>query len=106
MEDSSSLFATAVQRQHAGQFNEAAQLYAEVLAQEPGHEQARLMLGVLSGKADHYLNMGICYGALWQNDKAIEYLRMALSLRPEMAEAHLALGKALYVTGDVRGAID
>jgi len=106
VEDSSSLFATAVQRQHAGQFNEAAQLYAEVLAQEPGHEQARLMLGVLSRKADHYLNMGICYGALWQNDKAIEYLRMALSLRPEMAEAHLALGKALYVTGDVRGAID
>jgi tetratricopeptide (TPR) repeat protein len=52
-----------------------------------------------------YMNLGIIYKNMGQFNKAIEYHKHALSLRPEKAAAHLNLANAYAAKGLTREAI-
>jgi tetratricopeptide (TPR) repeat protein len=106
VQDCSTLLETAVQLQRSGEFVKAAGLYAEILAIDPNHAQAKFLQGILAHKADHLLTMGICYAGLFDYEKAMNALTQSIALRPQSAEAHLTLGKVLHMIGESRSAID
>ncbi|TLZ16441.1 MAG: tetratricopeptide repeat protein [Gammaproteobacteria bacterium] len=103
----------------------AAEQASEVLKVAPGHPLATLLLGVARrGCGDpeaaarileplpaahpnwalaHY-EFGITLGALGQGQAAIGALRRALELKPDLAEAWLALAGHLSAIGDTAGA--
>ena len=106
MQDSSTLLEKAVQMQRSGEFVEAAKIYDEILAIDPDNAQAKFLQGILAHKADHFLTMGICNAGLFNYDKAIELFNQSIALRPDVAQAHMELGKVLHMTGESRSAID
>jgi tetratricopeptide (TPR) repeat protein len=67
--------AKATQLHQAGHLREAEQLYLAVVAADPTHTYALNNLGILASQAD-------------RPEEAMEYLRRALSLEPDVAEFH------------------
>lgn len=72
-------FDLAVQLHHAGNLQQAEQLYRRILAEQPRHVEALHMLGLLAHQVGHH-------------DAAIDLMRQALSLQPAYFEARCNLG--------------
>jgi Tfp pilus assembly protein PilF len=85
-------FDLALQHHQAGRLAEAEQLYRQILAQQPGHTDALLNLGVIANQVG-------------QNDLAADLLRQAIALKPDYAEAHNNLGIAMRGKGHLDDAI-
>ena len=73
----------------AGRLAEAERIYRQVLAQQPNHADALHLLGVLAVQA----------GRL---DAAVELIRRAIRLKPDLAGAHVNLGNVLKEHGETR----
>ncbi len=86
------LFELAVQFQHAGNFQQAEQLYRQILQADPEHVDALHMLGLLAHQVG-------------RNDMAIDFIGQALRLRPNFFGAHSNLGNILQEMGRLPEAI-
>lgn len=73
-------------------FQEAIDIYNEVLKINP-----KFYLG--------YIALGYAYDKLENYDKAEEYFRQALSINKSMADAHAGLGFVLFKKGDLKGSL-
>lgn len=93
MTATSEMFETALQYQRSGQIQQAADIYRQILIQDPDHVDALHHLGL----ASHQLG---------RSEEAIEYLRRAVHLNPGFAEAHNSLGVALAKAGKLEEAAD
>jgi predicted O-linked N-acetylglucosamine transferase (SPINDLY family) len=82
----------ALQAYHAGDFQQAQQLYLQILRHDPEHVEALQMLGLLM------LQTG-------RLQLAVQYLTRALSLRPDLEEAQCNLGIVLAKQGMIPAAI-
>lgn len=103
----------------------AAEQAAEILKVVPAHPHATLLLGVArrrmgeasaaveilstlvakhpNAAAAHY-ELGLALGAEHQGDAAVNALRRAVELKPDMGDAWRALGDHLTAIGDAQGA--
>jgi protein O-GlcNAc transferase len=100
----------------AGRLGEAEKIYRQVLAQQPDHAVALLLLGMLAGRAgrlemavelirrsaqfepdraEAHGNLGNFLKDLGQLDEAIASYREAIRLKPDLVAAHSNLGNAL-----------
>ena len=116
----------ALQYHQSGQLDAAAEIYREVLADEPQNADARHLLGLValqsgnyelaadqilrairlkSGVAVFHSNLGVAYQSLKKLDEAIACFRRAIKLAPNHAEAHNNLANALREQGKVPEAI-
>jgi len=112
----SQLLAQAKQLYRDGQFGPAAQLYARVLALEPGQEEALRHSGMIAlaahqhqravqffdrliqsrpDEAAAYNHRGVALAALGQHDAAIASYERAIAIRPDDADVHCNRGTAL-----------
>lgn len=118
-------FNAAMRHHQAGQLAEAEQLYAQVLAAEPGHLHALMLSGALAhmagrnedavglfGRAlaineqpDVHYNIGLAKWALGQRAEAMAHWERALALNPDFAQAHMNLGNALREDGRTADAV-
>jgi len=117
---SSKLFSLALRHQHAGQFQQAEQLYRQVLAEDPRNSDALHLLGTLAlqaGKpaiahqlieqatkvtsniAEYWLNLGLAQAGLNQLDIALQSINRALQLKPEFADAFYHKANILLKNG-------
>ena len=85
-------FDWALRHRQAGQLQQAEQLCRQILARQPGHAEALLLLG------------GMAYQG-GRNDLAVELLRQVIALDPRHFEAHNNLGVALRDQGQLDEAI-
>jgi len=76
----------AIADHKAGRFAEAENVYRQVLAQQPNHAHALLLLGLIASQAG-------------QLDESIELIQRAIRVKPDYAEAHNNLGNALRDKG-------
>lgn len=115
----------AMRAHQSGQFPQAEQLYAQVLAAEPANMQALVLSGALAhmggrnadaadlfGRAlaiseqpDLHYNAGVAKWALGERAGATAHWRRALALNPNFAPAHLNLGSALREAGEIDAAL-
>jgi tetratricopeptide (TPR) repeat protein len=77
---------------HAGNLRQAEILYRRVLDAEPNNAHALCNLGVLINQAE-------------RPDEAIDYLRRAVALQPEVGEVHNNLAMAYLGSQDVRAGV-
>ena len=126
MQGVSSLMAGAESLRSENQFSEAEVLYRQVLDQNPRHapawcglaqmamttrrfELAAPLLGKAIGCAPnepaHYVDLGICLGAMNRWELAVQAQRKALQLAPEHLSALNNLGKALAARNQVSESI-
>jgi tetratricopeptide (TPR) repeat protein len=117
----------ALRRHRAGELEEAAALYARLLAVRPNDPQALHLSGlvayqkgdaqtalpqirraiVLDGRQPEFHNsLGVVLLARHQAAQAAEAFRRALALMPDYAEAHNNLGNALQALGQPAAACD
>ena len=54
--------------------------------------------------AHPYLNLGLLFQVQYKQDRAVEYFLKALSLDPRLAAAHVSLGRAYAVRGEMEKA--
>lgn len=120
------LFAAAVQQHQAGQLPQAAQLYRQVLQQQPNHARALSMLGVIACQTgnllegityyrqaialapaliDAYHNLALALQMSGQLDEAIQQYRMAIAQQPNHVETHHHLGRLLIQQGQIKEGI-
>jgi predicted TPR repeat methyltransferase len=106
----------------AGRTHEAAEIYRDVLSQNPNHPDALRLLGMVArqeGKLDDALNLirrsievdparaetwhnlGDVMRSLNRPDDAVSAYTKAVELRPDWAEAHGALGNVLREMGNL-----
>jgi Flp pilus assembly protein TadD len=111
---------------YGGRFYEASQVYHAMLQADPGHAEARFMLGMVSfqvGELEHAealirqtarerpdwmlppYNLGVIYDALGQHGRALACYRRALELRPDFTSALVNLGNSMLGRGDLEGAV-
>jgi tetratricopeptide (TPR) repeat protein len=116
------LFALAVERQQAGDFQQAEQLCRQILQAEPRHAEALHLLGVLAlqtGKHDAAIdlirralqlkpdfvdalnNLGLALKQLGKLDDAAESFRGVIRLKPDHAEAYNSLGTIMQEPGNL-----
>jgi arylsulfatase A-like enzyme/Tfp pilus assembly protein PilF len=81
----------ALLAQEDGHFEDAIQLFEQVLAKEPTIAVA-------------HQSLGTAWMALKNYGKALPALRKAVELRPDAVSPHIGLGKALLDTGDLESA--
>jgi tetratricopeptide (TPR) repeat protein len=114
-------------RHQAGRLDEAAQLYAQMLASEPDHADALHLLGVIQqqrgdcatslalieraialnpGAAHYHCNLANALTGVGRAAEAVEACRRALSLDPNLAMAHSNRGVALRAMGRPAPAIE
>ena len=79
----------AVSQHQNGDFENAALLYRQVLAEEPKNADALHMLGLLSYQEG-------------QADEAVGLISRSLEINPEFSPAMINLGNALLATQDFR----
>ncbi|MDB5600351.1 MAG: hypothetical protein JWN71_2395 [Xanthobacteraceae bacterium] len=110
------LFAAALRLHHAGQLNEAAGSYRQVLALDPPHDKSLQNLGAIAIKAgrnelavdlfrraialndaapDYHRNIAVAFHGLGQWDQAIVHARRAVALKADGVDAYVILGDAL-----------
>jgi tetratricopeptide (TPR) repeat protein len=77
----------------AGRFHQAEVLYRQILAAEPACAEAWRLLGLIAQEAKH-------------SDTALQYLRHAVSLRPDNAACRQSLGVVLGACGHWEEALD
>jgi len=108
-----------------GQFAQAEALLRDVLGEHPDSLAAQLNLGLVLSSEKRWQEalvpleaaaqlelknpqpltlIGIVYGKMGESSQSIEYLRKALALSPNSADAHLNLGIALADGFDLPGA--
>jgi tetratricopeptide (TPR) repeat protein len=123
---SEALFAQAVRQHHAGHWDEAAVLYARILADEPRHADSLHLLGVLAhqrGRPDlaaesirqaiaiqglhaaYHADLGHALRGQGRLAEAAESYRRALHLRPDQPDLLLALGGTLLAQGAATAAV-
>lgn len=85
-------YAEAVERFRAGDLHQAESICAQIVRAVPDY-------------ADAWYFRGLVTHSLGQPERAIEYIRRALDLRPDDEEAHNNLGVILCDRGDAEGAI-
>ncbi len=116
----------AQQFQQSGNWQQAEEIFRQILAQKPNHAESWHQLGLLAfGRGDfdnsidrflraisldssrdhYYANLGGAYYARGQTDAAIRAYRSALDLKPDRAESHNNLGNAFLESGDLSLAI-
>lgn len=115
----------AVRAHRAGDLDQAESAYREFLSTHPGHAEAARLLGTLLAQAQRFeealfwleqavahapqpgdlSNLGELYRRLGRAAEAAAVLRQAVSLAPELPEAHFNLGNALKAVGDFDSAI-
>lgn len=78
--------ALAWQQQRAGNWQQAEQVYRQVLQAEPANPDALHLLGILSQQAG-------------QHELAVSYLQQTLAINPENASCHSNLGVAYQALG-------
>jgi len=83
----------ALQYYHAGRLSKAAEIYQQVLDTDPSNVEACHILGVVYTHLDGKV------------ETAIQLLRKAIRIRPNIAEAHSNLGNALQKSGKTEEAI-
>jgi len=115
-------FESAMRTHQAGNVQEAARLYREILAVEPQHADARHLLGVISHQQGehqaaieaildaiarnpdfhgYHHNLGCIYLDLGRYNEAVASLRRALQLDASAAESHYNLATALRSIGQL-----
>ncbi|HEY2000048.1 tetratricopeptide repeat protein [Paraburkholderia sp.] len=121
------LLAAGFAAHRAGQLDQAAPLYREVLSIDPIQSDALHYYGVLQHqRGDHaaaarlldqalrlapmdavcWSNRGLVAAALGQRGEALRCYHEALQLQPDFADAHNNLGVTLFEQGDYEGAAD
>ena len=112
--------ATGTRLHQAGQLAEAEQIYRQILAIEPRHPHALHQLGMVAmqarrfeaaveligaaievdaGQVAFYANLAEAYRHLGRLDEAIGAARQALTVDPQLAQAHVLLGNLLGTQG-------
>jgi Tfp pilus assembly protein PilF/SAM-dependent methyltransferase len=120
MTSSSDILESGFRHHQAGQFAEADQLYAQVLADEPQNAHALHLRGALAHAAgrnedavelisraiaidgkmpDSHYNLALALWALDRQAEAIRHWVRAIALNPNFAQARLNLGNALREQG-------
>ena len=120
------LLQAGLQHHQAGQFQQAEQIYRQVLDANPDEPDANYLLGMLynqSGDNDGAVervtrsikarpkfppahnNLGTIYEEMDRMEDAAASYRRAVRLDPSMAEAHNNLGNALKALNDFDGAV-
>ncbi len=115
-----------LQHHQAGQFQQAEQIYRQVLDANPNEPDANYLLGMLFNQAGDnasavahvtrsiktrpkfpaaHNNLGTIYEEMDRMEDAAASFRRAVRLDPAMAEAHNNLGNALKSLGDLAGAV-
>ena len=84
---------TAVQHHQAGRLAEAEAMYRQILNVHPTNADALHLLGVLASQAGH-------------NESAVDLMRRAIQLRPDLAVPHLNLGNSLRALNRIEEAAD
>ncbi len=118
--------AVALQHHEAGRLLQAAQLYHEILQQNPAQIDVLQLLGIIAAESDNYelaiecftkalkvnpsipdcyYNLGNVLQSQGRQEEAIVHYRQALRLNPNHIEAHNNLGHALAKQGNVEAAI-
>jgi tetratricopeptide (TPR) repeat protein len=115
VEDCPDLFAMAVRHHQAGQLAEATRLYGEVLKFEPGHAQARHLLGLLAQQkvatqtdpklAETHFDLGRKWATSGEHQKAIDELRKAIRLSPTQGRYRYKLGLSLQALRQLDAAV-
>jgi predicted O-linked N-acetylglucosamine transferase (SPINDLY family) len=82
----------ALKRYQAGQWQEAEQLYLQILQVDPNEVDALHLLAVIAGQTG-------------REERAIDYLRKVLCLRPAWAAAHNNLGNVYAAQGKLAEAV-
>jgi lipoprotein NlpI len=82
-----------LQHYRAGNRAEAESVFRAILARDPNHAEALHLLGVLAADAD-------------QPDLAIDLIRRAIAIRPDVAGYHSNLGSALRDAGRLDEAVE
>jgi tetratricopeptide (TPR) repeat protein len=121
------LFSKATGYHQKGQYEQAEQLYRQVLALAPKHADSLHLLGLILADrgsltqglslinqaidcnpkfAAYYLNRGLIYKRLNQPNQAIEDYQRAVDIEPRMIEAYCNLGDSLFEQQRVDEAID
>jgi tetratricopeptide (TPR) repeat protein len=116
----------ALQYHQSGEFDAAAEIYREVLADDPLNADALHLLGLVAlqagnhelavkqiqgaiklkgGIAVYHVNLGVAYHSWQRFDAAIACFRQAIRLAPNNADAHNNLAKALGAQGDLKEAV-
>lgn len=116
------LLAAAVQQHQVGQLAQAAQLYRQVLQQQPNHAGALNLLGVIACQTgnlpegmtyyrqaiaispaliDAHHNLALALQMTGQVDEAIQQYRMAIAQQPNQVETHHQLGRLLIQQGQL-----
>ncbi len=115
-----------LQYHQSGQLDAAAEIYRDILADNPRNADARHLLGLVALQTGNFdlavkeilrairlkndvavfhSNLGVAYQSLQKLDEAINSFRRAIKLGPNYPEAHNNLGNALQKQGKVREAI-
>ena len=122
----SASFAQALQHHQAGRLAEAEQLYRQILAVQPDHDESLHLLGVIGcqcGRADlaiglieravalrgsvaaYHYNLGLARQMLGRLEAAAQAFEQALALQPDYAEACNNLGAVLLQLGRAEAAV-
>lgn len=121
------LLQQAIGQHQAGQLQQAAELYQQILAAEPEHADANHLLGLIAHQCGNHevamqlvskaatinpsnhiylCNLGIIKIALQQWGDAITLLHGAIRLNPADVKAHINLGVALEQTDRIKEAVN
>jgi len=85
--------AIATQHHEAGRLAEAENLYRQILARNPNHDDALRLLGIIMMQKGHA-------------DQAVDLIRRAIAINPAAAQYHVNLGNALKAAGNIDAGID
>ncbi|HMF18936.1 MAG TPA: tetratricopeptide repeat protein, partial [Gemmataceae bacterium] len=83
----------AWQQFQAGQWQQAEQLYLQVLQADPNQIDALHLLGLIAGQTGRY-------------DLATDYLKATVRLKPDFAAAHNNLGNVFILQRKLEEAVD
>jgi predicted TPR repeat methyltransferase len=93
----------AKQKSKDDQFEEAKNIYADILQKFPKNKQA---LTALQALAEAYNNMGNALQDKGDIEAAIDVYKQAISIKPDYADAYNNMGNVLQEKGDTETAID